>query len=480
MANKIYYGVSTTASATAVKQVKLVDASFNVSSLQKGDILSVYFAHKNTATNVSLALYINDVQQETNTSDANGNLVYNTGLVQVKSGAWTDGEVVNFSYTHNGTITENPDNVYYWEMVGKPVATKTTYGDVTLDGDDDSAASLGKVKELLSTRTGATLSYDNLVGTNTQIGTLHLQTSDAEGEPITKTIDLFTITPVIPTKTSDLTNDSGFLTNPLQVTINGQKKTIIDLHNSNQDTVINSVGGGILLRPAQQVVIGTTQNNRNLTVNGNIISLGGIITAPTIKTSSALETNTIRSYTSSGTITFDSPVNIASGSNTINNLHTNGITIGNQSLPNYIASQIGDTNVTNALNSWLAGRLNDYLYTRRYHCGPFGNIEAGKWIMIELGGGNQNSYTYTRDDGSESNSTKANLNIPGYDIVGIIAWETYGPDYCSYGNICSIYWNNNDPSTGFLKLRLAAVTKAIPRNGVKVSADVLYKKQLNI
>ena len=59
MANKIYYGVSTTASATAVKQVKLVDASFNVSSLQKGDILSVYFAHKNTATKVSLALYIN-------------------------------------------------------------------------------------------------------------------------------------------------------------------------------------------------------------------------------------------------------------------------------------------------------------------------------------------------------------------------------------------------------------------------------------
>ena len=431
MANKIYYGVSTTASATATKQVKLVDASFNVSSLQKGDILSVYFAYKNTATNVSLALYINDVQQETNTSNANGNLVYNTGRITVQSGAWTDGEVVNFSYTHNGTITENPDNVYYWEMIGKPVATGTTYGDVTLDG--------------------------NVI----------------EGDTIT--IKTFPI-PSIPTKTSDLTNDSGFLTNPLQVTIDGQKKTIIDLHTSNQDTVINSIGGGILLRPAQQVIIGTTKDNRNLTVNGNITSLGGIITAPTIKASTALATNSIGSYTSGGTITFTSPVNITNG--TVSSLKTNGITIGNQTLPNYIRSFLNTDDAKNILNSWLAEQLNGYLYTRRYHCGPYGSITAGNWKFIDLGGGSKHSYTYTQDNGVESAATTANLNIPGYDIVGIIAWETYGPDYCSYGNICSIYWNNNDPSTGFLKLRLAAVTKDIPRNGIKVSVDILYKKRL--
>lgn len=478
MANKIYYGVSTTASATATKQVKLVDASFNVSSLQKGDILSVYFAHKNTATNISLALYINDVQQETNTSNANGNLVYNTGRIQVKSGAWTDGEVVNFSYTHNGTITENPDNVYYWEMIWKPVATETTYGDVTLDGNDDSAASLGKVKELLHNVSSGYLSYNTRVENGDDIGYLRLDTYDIDGNVIegdTITIKTFP-TPSIPTKTSDLTNDSGFLTNPLQITVSGQKKTIIDLHNSNQDTVINSIGGGILLRPAQQVIIGTTKDNRNLTVNGNITSLGGIITAPTIKASSALATDSIGSYTSGGTITFTSPVNITNG--TVSSLKTNGITIGSQTLPNYIKSFLNTNDAKNILNSWLAEQLNGYLYTRRYHCGPYGSITAGNWKFIDLGGGSKHSYTYTQDNGVESAATTANLNIPGYDIVGIIAWETYGPDYCSYGNICSIYWNNNDPSTGFLKLRLAAVTKDIPRNGIKVSVDILYKKRL--
>ena len=474
MANKIYYGVCTTASATAIKQVKLVDASFNASSLQKGDILSVYFAYKNTATNVSLALYINDVQQETNTSDANGNLVYNTGLVQVKSGAWTDGEVVNFSYTHNGTITENPDNVYYWEMVGKPVATKTTYGDVTLDGDDDSAASLGKVKQLLSTRTGAALSYDNLVSNGTPIGNLHLQTSDAEGEPITKTINLFTTTPVIPTKISDLQNDSGFLTNPLKVTVDGQKKTIIDLHNSNQDTVINSIGGGILLRPAQQVVIGTTQNNKNLTVNGNVYYKIG--NANDLNLTGTLKVDTIHANQSQPSlITFTSPVNITNG--TISNLTTNGITIGNQTLPNYIRSFLNSNDAKNILNSWLASKLNGYLYTRRYHCGPFKQIEVDKPLMVHLGSGEK--YWYTDDDGSSVSNVTKNLNISGYDIVGIIAWETYQKGVAANpqnSNICSICWYNNDPSTGKLDLRLAAVTKKIISVGISV--DILYKKRL--
>lgn len=470
MANNIYYGVSTTASATAIKQVELVDASFNVSSLQKGDILSVYFAHKNTAANISLALYINDVQQETNTSNTNGNLVYNTGRIQVKSGAWTDGEVVNFSYTHNGTITENPDNVYYWEMIGKPVATETTYGDVMLDGDDDSAASLGKVKELLSARTGASLSYDNLVSNGTPIGNLHLQTSDAEGETITNTINLFTTTPVIPTKTSDLTNDSGFLTNPLKVTVDGQLKTIINLHDNNQNTVINSVGGDIALRPTQQVVVGTSSNKKNLVVNGNITSLGGIATAPTIKASSALATNSIGSYTSGGTITFTSPVNITNG--TISNLTTSGITIGNQTLPNYIISFLNSNDAKNILNSWLAGQLNNYLLTRRYYYGPVTNIGIDTQRTIHFG--SAEPYWYLQN-GVRKNVT-GSLNLNGYDIVGVITWEAWMGKDPYHTNIYSIWWENNDPSTGILGLRLTGVTK--PITSVNISVDILYKKRL--
>lgn len=472
MANNIYYGVSTTASATATKQVKLVDASFNVSSLQKGDILSVYFAHKNTATNISLALYINDVQQETNTSNANGNLVYNTGRIQVKSGAWTDGEVVNFSYTHNGTITENPDNVYYWEMVGKPVATGTTYGDVTLDGNDDSAASLGKVKELLSARTGATLSYDNLVSNGTPIGNLHLQTSDAEGESITNTINLFTTTPVIPTKTSDLTNDSGFLTNPLQVTIDGQKKTIINLHDGSQNTVINSVGGDILLQPAsgQQVVVGSSSKRRNLVVNGNITASAGIITASKTDLSNTLLTDKIGAHTSGGTITFTSPVNITNG--TISSLKTNGITIGSQTLPNYIKSFLNSNDAKNILNSWLAGQLNNYLLTRRYYYGPVTNVGIDSQKIIHFG--SAESYWYLQN-GVRKNVT-GSLNLNGYDIVGVITWEVWMGKDPSHANIYSIWWENNDPSTGILGLRLTGVTK--PITSVNVSVDILYKKRL--
>ena len=472
MANKIYYGVSTTASATATKQVKLVDASFNVSSLQKGDILSVYFKNKNTATNVSLALYINDVQQETNTSNANGNLVYNTGRIQVKSGAWMDGEVVNFSYTHNGTITENPDNVYYWEMIGKPVATGTTYGDVTLDGNDDSAASLGKVKELLSARTGATLSYDNLVSNGTPIGNLHLQTSDAEGEPITNTINLFTTTPVIPTKTSDLTNDSGFLTNPLRVTIKKKKKTIINLHDGSQNTVINSVGGDILLQPAsgQQVVVGSSSKRRNLVVNGNITASAGIITASKTDLSNTLLTDKIGAHTSGGTISFTSPVNITNG--TISSLKTNGITIGSQTLPNYIKSFLNTNDAKNILNSWLAGQLNNYLLTRRYYYGPVTNVGIDSQKIIHFG--STESYWYLQN-GVRKNIT-GSLNLNGYDIVGVITWEVWMGKDPSHANIYSIWWENNDPSTGILGLRLTGVTK--PITSVNVSVDILYKKRL--
>ena len=478
MASTVYYGVCTTEGATSTKQVKLIDSDFNFNNLKKGDILSVYFAYRNEVTTVRLALYINDVNEEHNTGGTTGKLVYNTNRISVKSGAWTDGEVVNFSYTHNGTITENPDNTYYWEIIGKPKATDSTYGDVMLDGDDNSAASIGTVKNLLVKKGADSLSYDDLTTNGTSIGKLYLKTYDTNGNVITgspitiKTLPL----PTIPTDVSDFRNDAGYLTNPLQVTIDGQKRSIIHLHTSSGNTVINSVDGNIILFPDsdQQVVVGSSSSgSRNLMVYGNIGCSGGTITAPTIKASSALAANNIGSYTSSGTITFTSPIKSTSGTNTINNLQTNGITIGSQSLPNYIASQISNTNVKNALNSWLASQLNNYLLTRRYYYGPNTNIGIDSEREVTFGSSNQ--YWY-RENGQKKYKT-GNLNLSGYDIVGIIAWEAWKGKDPYHANIYGIWWENNDPSTGILNLKVTAVTK--PITSIMISVDILYKKKLD-
>ena len=64
--------------------------------LQEGDILSVYFAFKNEIENPTLALYIGDVNEEINQSNASGDTIYNTSRLPVQKGAWTNGEVVNF------------------------------------------------------------------------------------------------------------------------------------------------------------------------------------------------------------------------------------------------------------------------------------------------------------------------------------------------------------------------------------------------
>ena len=478
MASTIYYGVCTTEGATSTKQVKLIDSDFNFNNLRKGDILSVYFAYRNEVATVRLALYINDVNEEHNTGGTTGKLVYNTNRISVKPGAWTDGEVVNFSYTHNGTITENPDNTYYWEIIGKPKATDSTYGDVMLDGDDNSAASIGTVKDLLAKKGADSLSYDDLTTNGTSIGKLYLKTYDTDGNVITgspitiKTLPL----PTIPTNVSDFTNDAGYLTNPLQVTIDGQKKTIINLHTSNENTLINSIGGDILLQSGQQsgqrVVIGNSTYNRDLAVYGNITSSGGIITAPTIKTSSALATNKIGAYTSGGTITFTSPVNITNG--TISNLKTNGITIGSQTLPNYIASFLNTNDAKNILSSWLAGQLNNYLLTRRYyHSVP--NIQLGGNQEITFG--NSESYWY-RQNGIKK-FISGSLNLTGYDIVGVMTWEVWQGSNPQHAAIYGIWWENNDPSTGMLHLKVTRVTNPVKGNvSPIVSIDVLYKKRL--
>lgn len=500
VASNIYYGICATEGAVSEKEVQLVNVSSELEGLhlQKGDFLSVYFVNGNEANNVSLTLYIGDINQEYNTSASVDETVYNTGVIGVVPGAWVDGEVVNFSYTHNGSVVENADNNYYWEMVGKPIATSSTYGDVILDGNDlATAASQNKVNALIDARGVKELAYEDVSTGSTVIGHLRLDTHYSDNivyqdPPIDITI------PDLPKKVSYFENDAGYIKNPIgtsllfnstesnsrQIRVNIEDETengtiIIDLcDDSNSDTIINSLGN-INLNPTGHVNI-TLPTNKQLNVSGgNGIACNklDILNGE----NNRLTVDKIKSHTPSpNLITFESPVNIPNGPNVINGLQTDGIKITSgsepQDLDDYLVDVLGEDEAKAVLDSWLASKLDNYLKTVRIHS-QTGHISAGGTFMVELGNGTQTYTINQQPDGDrESEPTNASLKLDGYDIVGIIAWETWGSNYACT-NICSVYWNNNDPSTGFLKLRVSS-SKDIP--GTRVSADILYKKKLRI
>ena len=491
VASNIYYGICATEGAVSEKEVQLVNVSSELEGLhlQKGDFLSVYFVNGNEANSVTLTLYIGDINQEYNTSASVDETVYNTGVIGVVPGAWIDGEVVNFSYTHNGSVVENADNNYYWEMVGKPIATSNTYGDVLFDKvneeDGSPALSKNKIDQLIASKGVNFLSYDSYADEQL-IGELYLNTRYPNGIIETDQENSIIIKiPKIPKDTGDLTNNAGYIidetgnnltftggSKQIKVRNNGSDTTIIDLCDSSSapeppDVTINSLGN-INLNPTGHVNI-TLPTNKQLNVSG-----GNGIACDKLD-SADLFVDDITAHTSAGTITFHSPVNIPNGPNVVNGLQTNGIEINNQTLEEYIISRLGSNNAKAVLDSWLASKLDNYLKTVRIHS-QTGHISAGGTFMVELGNGTQTYTINQQPDGDrESEPTNASLKLDGYDIVGIIAWETWGSNYACT-NICSVYWNNNDPSTGFLKLRVSS-SKDIP--GTRVSADILYKKQLH-
>ena len=497
MASIVYYGVSQTAAATQVKQVILEDANFNPNNLIKGDILNVYFSQRNEVDNPTLVLNIGDPEQEHNNSNAGGDLTYNTGVIPVLAGAWADGEVVSFCYTYNGSVVENADQVTYWEMVGKPVATNETHGDVKIahpteekDYEDDAAASVGVVKELIGDVTIGKLTYESTY--ETVAGTLSLaqyEPGDTSYEnPIEGTLTSVQVTvPTVPPNVGAFDNDVGYITNPINGTLDFITNTdepknpdqqitadgniIIDLKEDETNNLVINGLNDIVLNPEGQVIIGSQDDNDNLTVYGNIYANNLDASGITVDTIGAHNTT-------NNLITFTSPTNLED-TVTMNG----GIYIGNQTLEDYITSLFDSGDNVDAIGAATAGLFHDYLKTQRYYSRSF-SIQQGviRYIAFaseppaNMSDTSVSVVVYQRE-GSR------NLNIDGYDIVGIITWETWmGNEEAQStistpknANIYGIWWKNNDPTTGNLYLKATALDANAEH--IHVSVDILYKKK---
>ena len=474
MASTVYYGTSITGENIPQKVVKINQADFNPNNLQPGDILSVYFAHRNSIDNPTLVYTIGDSNEEISTSGHGGDLINNTSSLKAEAGAWTDGEVVNFSYTADSDITQGSNNTTYWEMVAKGIATDETYGVVKIDGDnDESAISIGKVKEMFGNITAPKIIYHSTIGNGQDIGYIQVTYYNSQGEAETP-IETNVYIPHIPNDTGDLTlNSAGYITNLIgtDITFNGDSKKIkiddgsdaiivIDLDNYNNGVDIYSQEN-INLLPTGQVVIGTQSSNKNLTVYGNIYTKN-------LDTNS-IKTDTISAHTNNGTIAFTSPINLGRDI-TMNG----GIYVGNQTLEEYVESLFDSDENKNVIGDTTAELFNDYLKTERYHAGPT-SIGLGSIKTVVYG---DNPTAIPSDTVPNTVITGKNLNIEGYEIVGVIAWETYmnGTSNPKNANIYGIWWQGNDPKSGVLYLKLTALDDAV--NNIKTSIDILYKKKI--
>lgn len=476
MASTVYYGTSITGENVPQKVVKIKQADFNPNNLQPGDILSVYFAHRNSAENPSLVYTIGDSEQEISaTGDSKGDSIKNTNQNGALPGAWTDGEVVNFSYTADSDITQGLNNTTYWEMVAKGVATDETYGVVKIDDGDESAMSVGAVKDMLKSLIVPTVIYHSTIPVENEIGYISVIYHNIDGTD--EEVKTYVYIPHIPNDTGDLEfNSAGYLTNLIttDVTFNGadsdgSKKikiddgdgaiTIIDLDNYNNGVDIYSQEN-INLLPTGQVIIGTQGDNKNLTVYGDIY-------ANNLDTS-GITVDTIGAHTDNGIITFTSPTNLEDDI-----VMNGGIYVGEQTLEEYVESLFDSDENKDAISDAAAGLFSDYLKTVRYHAGPISiGLNSVKTVVY-----GDNPTAIPSDTIPNTVITGENLNIEGYEILGVITWETYmnGTSNPKNANIYGIWWQGNDPKSGILYLKLTALDAAA--SNIKTSVDILYKKK---
>ena len=125
--NRTFYGYCQNEPINDIYRVVVQDDYINTQNnfqFKRGDVLTVFFASKQTASAPRLAIYVNDTEQESSISDDEGHLVktLDTKLDGIDQ-AWAAGETVIFVYTKQGD-----SGSYYWELVNAAPATTKVYG----------------------------------------------------------------------------------------------------------------------------------------------------------------------------------------------------------------------------------------------------------------------------------------------------------------------------------------------------------------
>ncbi len=440
MASTIYYGKSETPVDVQVKRIILKE----IPSFQLGDILSVYFKEGNSVDYPTLVISNGDVNENNVISNDTGLSIYTPGQGSNAIGAWTDGEVVNFSYT------EKIDNVFGWEIIGKSIATNTIYGSVLLDGDSDkSAISKGEVKRLLTSTTVGTINYQSrdLGEQATPIGDLTLTTyNPATGETNTQTATVEIPYKNVPTNVSFFENDAAYINESATAVTNGilfkSKNNINDtlrVRNDNKSsTVINlNNNGNLSLTP----ISGDTVINSGLTVNG-VISGEFNATAPS--TIPNLTVDTINVTTDGEGLTVQGNTHLQ-GNTVIDSLN-----IGDTPLSSYVYDKIDDEFLSQAYRIFRADGNRHVKWT--WYTAENINLSVGQGKAIDLGDAGQ----------------------VGYRTIGIISWEIYNTKYAGQVNLYGFYWGKSE-TTGLYDHLYAKVYNHGPNEivGLKVTALVL-------
>ena len=448
MASTIYYGKSETPANTQVKRVVMEE----VPNFQPGDILSVYFTYGNSFNGPTLVVTNGDVNQNNAISNDTGLSILAPGQGTAVIGSWTDGEVVNFSYT------EVPNNVFYWELIGKSIATDTIYGgvllDATGDNENNSAISVSAAKRLLSSAAVGSISYETRqFETATEVGDLTLTTYN----PVTGDTDTQTATIVIPHDAtyppiSQITNDAGYISESSTAVTSGilfksennSNDTLRVGDSSDSSTVINlNNNGNLTLTP----VNGNTVINSGLTVNGVI---SGTFNATAPSTIPNLTVDTIN-VTSNG-----SGLSVSGNTHLQGNTIIDSLNIGNTPLSDYMYDEITDNFLSQAYRIFKAGGNQHVRWT--WHRGRASNIAAGKFnSRIDLG----------------------DCGLKGYRTVGVISWECYHKESDNgtapyQANLYGFYWEKSE-TTGLSDHLYAKVYNcgSTPITNLWVSALVL-------
>lgn len=411
MASTIYYGKSETPANAQVKRVVMEE----VPNFQPGDILSVYFTYGNSFNGPTLVVTNGDVNQNNAISNDTGLSILAPGQGTAVIGSWTDGEVVNFSYT------EVPNNVFYWELIGKSIATDTIYGGVLLDGNsDNSAISVGAAKRLLSSAAVGSISYETRqFETATEVGDLTLTTYN----PATGDTDTQTATIVIPHDAtyppiSQITNDAGYISESgtavtsgiLFKSENNSNDTLRVGDSSDSSTVINlNNNGDLTLTP----IDGNTVINSGLTVNG---AISGTFNATAPSTIPNLTVDTIN-VTSNG-----NGLSVSGNTHLQGNTIIDSLNIGDTPLSSYVYDKIDDEFLSQAYRIFRADGNQHIKWIWRYSEGV--NLAAGESKTVDIG----------------------DCGLVGYRTVGIISWGCYNTTYAGQVNLYGFGWRNS-PTT---------------------------------